>query len=487
MKPTIRNRIAYQKGLFVAGLCCVLLLPLSVSAQDYQWPDDPLVREKLAWWQDLKFGFMMHWGTYSQWGTLESWGLCSEDQPWITRRGLTYNAYVQAYEELPKTFNPVQFDPERWAQAARAAGMKYVVFTTKHHDGFCMFDSKYTDYKITGPEVPFRDHPKANVAREIFDAFRAEGLGIGAYFSKPDWHHDDFWAPEWATPSRTTNYDTRKYPERWQRFRDFTYHQIEELMTEYGPIDILWLDGGWVRPDSTLTEEVLSWGYPIPPWEMDIDMPRIATMARRHQPGVIIVDRTVHGPYEDYRTPEQRVPPNALPYPWETNMTMTGSWGYNPDTEYKSTHQLIHVLVDVVAKGGNFLLNAGPTPEGTLEDEVYQRLAEIGAWMDVNGEAIYATRPIAPFKEGKIAYTQKKDTGAVYALYLADQEEETLPAKLFFYSISPSTGSAVTLLETGDRLPWEKVGTGALVEIPERIRRKVKSKHAWTLKIESVE
>ena len=148
---------------------------------------------------------------------------------------------------------------------------------------------------------------------------------------------------------------------------------------------------------------------------------------------MVIVDRTVHGPYENYRTPEQRVPPNALPYPWETNMTMTGSWGYNPDAEYKSTHQLIHVLVDVVAKGGNFLLNAGPTPEGTLEDEVYERLAEIGAWMDVNGEAIYATRPIAPFKEGKIAYTQKKDTDAFVSKKSATTWDKTISVQTLYF------------------------------------------------------
>ena len=254
-------------------------------------PTDPMVLQKLDWWQDQKFGLMMHWGTYSQWGVVESWSICSEDQPWCSRNGADYTQYKKDYEALANTFNPQQFNPQPWVDAAKYAGMKYLVFTTKHHDGFCMFDTKQTDYRITGPQVPFHNDPRANVTKVLFNAFRDQGFGIGAYFSKPDWHSPDFWAPEWATPDRCTNYDTNKHPDRWQKFKDYTYNQIEELMSDYGKVDILWLDGGWVRPDSTITEEVRSWGYRIPDYPQDIDMPRIASMARSHQPGLLVADQ----------------------------------------------------------------------------------------------------------------------------------------------------------------------------------------------------
>src|SRR5580693_4073579 len=174
-------------SLFIA-----LLLSTSGSmAQQHQMsksyvvPDDTLVREKLGHWKNLKFGLFMHWGTYSQWGVVESWSICPEDEGWTQRRGPysgTYNEYVAAYEKLQTTFNPTHFDPAKWAAAAKAAGMKYVVFTTKHHDGFCMFDTKQTDYKITSASCPYSSNPKANVAKAIFDAFRADGFMTGAYF-----------------------------------------------------------------------------------------------------------------------------------------------------------------------------------------------------------------------------------------------------------------------------------------------------------------
>ncbi|CAN5498991.1 hypothetical protein BH10ACI2_BH10ACI2_21560 [soil metagenome] len=301
---------------------CLLIAVLSIGnvmiafsqEEPYVPEKDPLVLKKLDHWQDMKFGFLMHWGTYSQWGIVESWSICSEDVDWCRRpKGISYVDYVKKYEDLPKTFNPVGFDPNKWAAAAKDAGMKYVVFTTKHHDGFNMFDTKYSDYKITAPDVPFHTNPKANITKEVFNSFRREGFGIGAYFSKPDWHSDDYWAPEWATPDRNNNYDTAKYPERWQRFKDFTYNQLNELTTDYGPVDILWLDGGWVKYRKPPFDATVGSGRV--PWQQDIDMPRIAAMARKNQPGIMIVDRDVHGPFENYRTPEQTVPDKPLSYP----------------------------------------------------------------------------------------------------------------------------------------------------------------------------
>ncbi len=183
---------------------------------------DPLVQQRLSQWQDLKLGLLMHWGTYSQWGIVESWSLCAEDEGWCRSKQRDsigdYASYKKAYEGLQTTFNPVKFDPKRWAEAAEEAGTKYVVFTTKHHDGFSMFDTHQTDYRITSPRTPFSHNPNADVTRAIFDAFRAQGFMIGAYFSKPDWHNPDYWWPYFATPDRNPNYDLKRYPERWARF-----------------------------------------------------------------------------------------------------------------------------------------------------------------------------------------------------------------------------------------------------------------------------
>lgn len=435
---------------------------LRAREHPYVPPADPQVLETLDDWQNRKFGLLMHWGLYAQLGIVESWALCSEDQSFQDRGGVPYTEFKEMYFGLIREFNPVQFDPAPWASAARDAGMRYVVFTTKHHDGFSMWDTRQTDFRITGPDSPFRDHLRANIAREVFEAFRAEDFMVGTYFSKPDWHHPDYWSPLWATPNRNNNYDIRKYPEKWQSFRDFTFDQVEELMTTMGRVDILWLDGGWVRPDSTINDEVRSWGYDIAPWEQDIDMPRIAAMARGHQPGLLIVDRTVHGEFENYRTPEQRVPPGALPYPWETNMTLTQSWGHNNAPVYKSVDQLIHTLIDVVSKGGNYLLNVAPTPEGTFEEEAYATLAEIGRWMKVNGEGIYATRQHEPFGEGKtVRFTRSKDGRTVYVFSL-DWPGEALHLR----SVRARDGGRITLLGDDRPLDWSQDADGLRIQLP---------------------
>ncbi len=349
----------------------------------YVPPTDEQVKAKLSHWQDVKFGLLMHWGTYSQWGIVESWSLCPEDEGWCERRGPhahNWYEYKKAYEALQTTFNPTRFAPEKCAEAAKGAGMKYVVFTTKHHDGFCMFDTKQTAYKITGAKSPFATNPRSNVTKEILAAFRDKGFMTGTYFSKPDWNVDSYWWPYFPPKDRNSSYDPKKYPDRWKKFQDFTYNQIEELMTGYGSVDILWLDGGWVRPYNTI-DPGISWQKSIP-YEQDIDMARITKMARSHQPGLLVVDRTVTGEFENYVTPEQQIPDQYMPIPWESCMTMGSSWSYVPKENFKSAHQLVHTLVDIVAKGGNLLLNIAPGPDGEWHSEAYERLREVGVWMD---------------------------------------------------------------------------------------------------------
>jgi len=477
-----------NRVIFLIAIC-VGLAANSIAQENepvYIPVTDPLVKQKLDSWQDMKFGLFMHWGTYSQWGVVESWSICPEDEGWTQRSGpysKDYYGYKKAYEDLQTTFNPVNFNPDKWAKAAKDAGFKYMIFTFKHHDGFCMFDSKQTDYKITSPNTPFSVNPRANVGKEIFNAFRNQGFSVGAYFSKPDWHSPDYWWPYFPPKDRNVNYNPAKYPERWQQFRDFTYNQIEEIMTGYGKMDILWLDGGWVRPLSTLDRKV-EWQQGIMD-DQDIDMARIAAMGRKNQPGLIVVDRSVGTEFENYRTPEQQIPDKPLDYPWETCMTMAGSWSYVPNDTYKPAGIIIHNLVDIVAKGGNYLLNIGPGPLGDYHDEAYVRLKEIGAWMKVNGEAIYYSRPVAPYKEGNICFTQLK-SGQVNAIYLAADGERALPATITLKGITPANGAAISLMGAKGKLKWKTVKGQAVITIPANLQKNPPCNYAWTIKISEV-
>lgn len=431
----------------------------------YEWPKDELVKQKLENWQDKKFGMIVHWGLYAIPGIIESWTICSED--WIERdTTIAYEDYKKWYWDFSKQFNPTKFNPEQWATAGKNAGMKYLVFTTKHHDGFAMFDTKESDFSIA--KGPFANNPKADVAKYVFDAFRKEGFMIGAYFSKPDWHSQYYWWQKYATADRNNNYDIRKYPWRWNKFKDFTYNQISELMNNYGSVDILWLDGGWVRPLETVNEEVLSWGANIPKWSQDIDMPKIATMARKAQPGLLMVDRTVHGPYENYQTPEQRIPEKQLDYPWESCMTLGGAWGFVPNDKYKPAAEVVHKLVEIVAKGGSLLLGIGPKPDGTLPTDVTIQLNEIGKWTSVNGKAIYNTRITKNYNSGKTWFTQSKDGNQIYAIYCLSNNEK--PSVISWEGNSPKKGSSIKLLSTGQKISWKNINGKIALKLPANLK-----------------
>jgi len=458
---------------------------LNTTQAQYVPDPDPQMNQKLAEWQGLKFGLLMHWGPYSQWGVVESWSICAEDEGWCRRKSDNYVEYKKEYENLKTTFNPVDFAPEKWAAAAKEAGMRYVIFTTKHHDGFSMFDTKHTDYKITDEGCPFNTSPRSNITKEIFDAFRAEGLWVGPYFSKPDWHCEYYWWPNFATPDRNVNYDIATYPDRWEKYVEFTHNQIMELMTGYGPVDILWLDGGWVQP---LTDDQISRYINSPNYKFsriqsqDIRMDELVVKAREKQPGLIVVDRAVEGKNQNYLTPENKVPEKTLPYPWESCIISGGSWSWVPNAKYMSPRKVVHMLSDIVCKGGNLLLNIAPGHDGTWDEGAYNMLEGVGEWMDINGEAIYDTESIEPFKEGKVCFTAGKD-GAVYLIYLADVDEEKPPSKIWSSQFTPEKGSEVIMLGEDTKLHWEPVGNGFMVEIPKDIRQKPPCENAWVLKI----
>lgn len=458
---------------------------------------NPLVLEKLEQWQDLKFGLLMHWGAYSQWGIVESWSLCPEEYGWCERKmgsnPENYYAYREEYENLIKTFNPVKFDPQPWAKAAKYAGMKYVIFTTKHHDGFCMFDSKYTDYKVTGENCPFSDNLRSNLTKEIFDAFREQGFWAGAYFSKPDWHHPQYWDPYYPPRDRNVNYEPEANPEKWQKYVDFTHHQILELLTDYGKVDILWLDGGWVAKDSK--ETITSWydrqlaatenGYIKHRMvNQDIKMDELVAKARKIRPDLLVVDRAVHGINQNYLTPENRVPHSTLNYPWESCIISGGGWAHTKNAQYMSGREGIQLLVDIVAKGGNLLLNVAPTPEGEWQEGAYELLQEYGDWMQVNGEAIYGTETLYPNKSENICMTQKKD-GTQYYFYMAEEGETHIPEEIHVKVNQPDTDAKVSLLGIHKSLSWTKEEEGFKIEIPKKIRQQAPSKYVWVFKVEA--
>jgi alpha-L-fucosidase len=459
----------------IAGLFFLLSLSVNLLAQTgvhqqsstYEAPTDPLVVAKLDNWRDQKFGMIIHWGIYAVPGIVESWSICSED--WIGRDStIKYDDYKQWYFDQSKKFNPTKFNPDQWAKAAKSAGMKYLVFTTKHHDGFAMFDTKQSDYSIA--KGPFANNPKADVAKHVFESFRNQGMMIGAYFSKPDWHTENYWWPMYATADRNNNYDIRKFPWRWEAFKKYTHSQIDELMSNYGKVDILWLDGGWVRPLETVNDEVRSWGATIPAWNQDIDMATIARNSRVKQPGLLVVDRTVHGPYENYQTPEQRIPENKLDHPWESCITLGGAWGYVPNENFKSAKSVIHQLVEIVAKGGSLLLGVGPTAEGLLQEDAISRLNEIGAWMDNNGKAIYGTRTADHYKENNLFFTQAKDHSATYAISLI--KDGGIPERISWNTNLPGR-NGITELQTGKKLKYKIIGNNVIVELPAKLREEL--------------
>jgi alpha-L-fucosidase len=454
---------------------CLVLLSVKSQAQNgvhqqstiYEWPKDQAVKAKLDQWQDQKFGMLIHWGLYAVPGIIESWELCNES--WIERPDSTvaYEDYKKWYWGLKKDFNPVKFNPDQWAKAGKDAGMKYMIFTTKHHDGFSMFDTKQSDFNIT--TGPFANNPKADVAKYVFDAFRKQGFMIGAYFSKPDWHSQYFWWSKYATPDRNTNYDIRKNPWRWNQFKNFAFNQIGELMNNYGSIDILWLDGGWVRPLETVNDEVRSWGAAIPEWNQEIDMPKISVMARKAQPGLLMVDRTVHGPYENYQTPENKIPEKQLDHPWESCLTLGNAWGFVKNDKYKKPAEVIRSLVEVTAKGGSLLLGVGPAPDGTFPDTVVTRLEQIGTWMKTNGRAIYGSTITKEYHNGNTWFTQSKDKKTVNAIYCFKSVNE-IGKTIEWTGNTPKKGSKMFLLNTNKAVKWELKGNVVTVHLPASIK-----------------
>jgi alpha-L-fucosidase len=438
---------------------------------NYKKPSDTLVSQKLSEWQKRKFGLMMHWGPYTQWNIYESWTLVSDpDCPWNVRTGPyaeDYDAYKTSYENLQHTFNPYLFNPDEMAIAAKSAGMKYIVFTVKHLDGFCMYSSNLTRYCISDTSCPFHTDPRCNIANVLFNSFRSQGFFIGMYYSKADLYCRDYWWKAFATPGIRVNYQPLLFPQKWANYVQYVHNQIYELMTTLGNIDILWLDACWVNPSDK---------------NQNIQMSQIANIARTAQPGLIMVNRC-SSEYEDYLTPEGVMPSDPIDHPWELCIPIGENWAHiiEDSLKFKSTDSIIHLLAEVSGKGGNLLLNIGPNRYGQWHYKSFSRLAEIGNWMDINGSAIYGTVHTMPYRNNNIFFTKNADT--VFAIYLKYDNQTTMPSQISWTSHIPRANSRVYLLGYPYPLNYTVTSNGVQVQIPYDLQINPVCRHAWAFKM----
>ncbi len=358
MKTKLLNLLIISFLLLIISQPAQPQLPRETEAQKTQ---------RLKWWTDTRFGMFIHWGLYAQPARHE----------WVKNRERITSEQYQKYFDI---FNPDLYNPKEWAKMAKNAGMKYVVLTAKHHEGFCLWDSKYTDYKATN--TPFgRD-----IIKEYVEAFRAEGLKVGFYYSLIDWHHPDYTIDS-NHPQRQTSdtaYARLNKGKDMNRYREYMKNQVRELLTNYGEISIIWFDFSFPGQNGK--------------GRADWDSENLLKLARSLQPGIIVDDRLdlrdVEGGW-DFTTPEQvkvaKWPEvNGGKVPWETCQTFSGSWGYYRDeTTWKSPAQLLELLIESVSKGGNLLLNVGPTARGVFDYRAQDRLTTMGDWMKYNSRSIY--------------------------------------------------------------------------------------------------
>lgn len=367
LNQTLKSEIMKSRQILV---CFLTLLLSAVSQSSYaQLPKETEAQkaQRMQWWTEARFGMFIHWGLYA----------LPARHEWVKNRERMTNEQYQKYFE---NFNPDLYNPKEWARMAKDAGMKYVVLTAKHHEGFCLFDSKYTDYKSTNTPCG------KDLIKEYVEAFRAEGLKVGFYYSLIDWHHPQYTIDR-QHPQRQdsdTAYARLNKGKNMKIYQEYMKNQVRELLTNYGEISIIWFDFSFPGKNGK--------GHD------DWDSENLLKLARSLQPGIIVDDRLdlkdVEGGW-DFTTPEQvkvdRWPEyNGKKVAWETCQTFSGSWGYYRDeTSWKSNAQLLELLIESVSKGGNLLLNVGPTARGAFDYRAQERLESMGEWMRVNSRSIY--------------------------------------------------------------------------------------------------
>jgi alpha-L-fucosidase len=448
---------------------------------DYAHPSP----EAMERWYDLKYGFRIHWGLYAIKPVgPESWPLNKAgDASWtLTKNGMEF---MEWYHQQYKTWNPAGFNADDWIAFMRRGGMKFFVFTTKHHEGFCMFDTRTRVRKrfiYSGPnagstedcdlaygiiDTPF----KRDVVKELVDAARKGGVVPGLYFSHPDWYDADFRIDQWNPMKRfmkNIQYTRENDPEAWDRMVKRHREQIREILTNYGPISEASLDMS--MPDSF--------------WP---DMVETIKMARRLQPDCLFRNRGI-GPYGDYHTPEGWIPDSPKSResstPWQVIYPLARWFSYDPeDKAYKPGSWIVYNVVDITAKGGLFMVGFGPDGDGKFHPKAVEAVEYAGDWLKVNGEAIYGTRPWTYWKEGDdVRFTRTKDNRFVYAISLK-WPGDTLALR----SLRAKEGSAVTLLGFKEPLKWRNDGErGLVIEVPKELQDEAKRpcKQAYAFRIE---
>ncbi len=418
--------------IIIAGIMVISLNAYAEWQGDLRYEPSKENLEAREWFQDAKFGLFIHWGVYSIPAKGE-WVMNNDEIP------------IHEYEKLVSQFNPTKFDPDEWCAMVKDAGMHYITITSKHHDGFALFDSEVSDYDIVDRTPYGRD-----VLKMLADACERHGLRLFFYHSQLDWHHPDYYPH-----GRTGNYESGR-PDNgdWMNYIDYLNDQVRELCTNYGRIGGIWFDGMWDKPDSD--------------WRLG----RTYRMIHELQPQSMIGSNHHRAPFkgEDFQMFEKGLPGNdpfseddaISSLPLETCETINRSWGYNKnDSDFKSVRDLIHYLVKAAGNNANFLLNVGPRPDGTIQEEFKEHLAEMGAWLREHGESIYGTRggPIPPQSWG--VATRKND---IVYLHVLDTSNSVIAVPDFGKKIHQ-----VTLLD-GTGLEFEKTNLGYSIKLPEKGR-----------------
>jgi alpha-L-fucosidase len=370
IKNQLINSFIMKMSYLVIAVVLLFATSFQLKAQKKLTNEtDEQKKQRMSWWINDRFGMFIHWGLYA----------LPARHEWVKHNERLTN---EQYEKYFNEFNPDLFNPKDWAKQAKEAGMRYAVLTTKHHEGFCLFDSKYTNYKATNTQA------KRCLVKEFVEAFRAEGLKVGFYYSLIDWYHPDFTIdrhhPQRIDNGSDARYDSLNKNRDMKKYRECLFNQVRELLTNYGKIDIMWFDFSYPGKQGKGRE--------------DWNSVELLKMVRQLQPGIIIDNRLDLNDYDDgfdFVTPEQYKASewptvNGKKVAWETCQTFSGSWGYYRDeTSWKSTPQLLELLIESVSKGGNLLLNVGPTARGVFDYRAGERLQAMGEWMKFNSQSIY--------------------------------------------------------------------------------------------------
>jgi alpha-L-fucosidase len=424
--------------------------------------------KRMEWWRDDKFGMFIHWGPYAVPAGIYKGKEVEGIGEWIMNNG---KIPVEEYETYARQFNPVQYDADRWVQIARDAGIKYIVITSKHHDGFALWNSKVSEYDVMDFSPIKRD-----LLGELKKACDKYDVKLCFYHSIMDWHHPDAQGPHYPD----YNTDKKKNPDFDRYVSSYLKPQLAELVEKYDPY-LLWFDGEWI-PEWTHEHGVELYSY-LRKMKPDLIINNRVDKGRNGMQGMNEAGGKFVG---DFGTPEQEILEGTSEFDWESCMTMNDTWGFKKnDHNWKSSSTLIHNLVDVAAKGGNYLLNVGPTAEGLIPEPSVERLLAMGEWLKHNGEAIYKTEKLQHhFKQGEnIRYTRRKGEEVYYGIAL-QQPKKTIN----FKHLKPKEGSKVYLLGYDKPLNWKFDEAQRLtIDVPAAATKDKKLSHAWVFKVEGEE